>query len=243
VSVASPVRIARIFGIAFITGFSGAMMPGPMLALVVGQTGAQGMGAVWAIVGGHAALEIITVLLLMAGLRQILQRPRVRGIIGLVGGAGLVYMGADMVRSAGHAALQMGADSAGMPWLELALTGAAACVANPYYIGWWATVGTGQLAHAAPRSAADYISFYLGHELSDFVWYAIIGLIVVTGSQWLSPTVYTWLIITCGSAVFALGLWFIWTGIRFTWLGAGDDNDETDLPVAARATATSQLEE
>ena len=49
-------RIARIFGIAFITGFTGAMMPGPMLTLVLGQVPIYGMAAVWAIVGGHAVI-------------------------------------------------------------------------------------------------------------------------------------------------------------------------------------------
>ena len=237
-------RISRIFAIAFVTGFSGAMMPGPMLALVIGQTGVQGMSAVWAIVGGHAALEVVTVMLLVAGLRQVLARPRVRGAIGLVGGAALGYMGADMVRSAGHVALQMGAHAEGIPWLKLALAGAAVCVANPYFVGWWATVGTGQLAHTAPRTVAEYLSFFFGHELSDFIWYAIVGWVVVTGSAWLSPPVYTWLIISCGVSILALGLWFIWTGVRFTWLGAGEaELREPEFPGAAASAAPAQTEE
>ena len=217
-------RIARIFGIAFITGFSGAMMPGPMLVLTIGQVGAyQSMDPVWAIVGGHALLEIITVVLLMAGMRQVIQRPNVRGAIGLVGGAFLAYMGADMMLHANDVTLNLGAARAGMPWLELVLAGAAVCIVNPYFIGWWATIGTGQLAHAAPCNMTEYISFYLGHELSDFVWFAIIGLIIVTGATWLSPTVYMWLILVCGAALVLLSLWFIWTGVRFIWLGAGDE--------------------
>lgn len=226
-------RSLRIFSLAFVTGFSGAVMPGPMLALVIGQTGAQGMGAVWAIVGGHAALEVITVILLALGVRQVLQRPRVRGIIGLVGGAALVYMGVDMVRSAGKVALQMSADTVGIPWLKLALAGAAVCAANPYFVGWWATIGTGQLVHTAPRSLSEYLSFFVGHELADFVWYAAVGLVVVTGSRWLSPTVYTGLIITCGAVVLALGLWFIITGVRFA--GQRPETASPDEPVEVAA--------
>ena len=237
-------RIARIFGIAFITGFSGAMMPGPMLALVIGQTGAQGMGAVWAIVGGHAALEIVTVVLLVVGLRKVLQRPAVRGAIGLVGGAALVYMGADMIRGAGSVVLQMDAAAEGIPWLKLALAGAVVCVANPYFVGWWATVGTGQLAYAAPKTFGEYLSFYIGHELADFTWYAAVGLVVVTGAKWLSPAVYTGLIMGCGIAVLALGLWFIWTGVRFTWLGAGrEDATGSDSEADRTAAANSHVEE
>lgn len=224
-------RTARIFGIAFITGFSGAMMPGPMLVLVIGQVGAhQSMMPVIAIVGGHAILEIITVILLMAGLRQVIQRPAVRGAIGLVGGAFLAYMGVDMMLHAQSVTVDFGAVGAGMPWLQLVLAGAFVCAVNPYFVGWWATIGTGQLAHAAPCSAWEYLAFYLGHELSDFVWYAIVGLIIVTGATWLSSSVYMWLILVCGAALILLSLWFIWTGVRFIWLGAGDEAQ--NLPTA-----------
>jgi len=215
-------RTARIFGIAFITGFSGAMMPGPMLVLVIGQTGAQGMGAVWAIVGGHAMLEIVTVLLLMAGLRQVLQRPALRGAIGLIGGAFLAYMGIDMMLHAHAVSLDLGASAESVSWLQLALAGAFVCAINPYFIGWWATIGTGQLVHVAPCSVWEYAVFYLGHELSDFVWYALVGLIIVTGANWLAGPVYMWMILVCGAALVVLSLWFIWTGVRFAWLGAGD---------------------
>ncbi|MEA3400703.1 MAG: LysE family transporter [Armatimonadota bacterium] len=217
-------RIVRIFGIAFITGFSGAMMPGPMLVLTIGQTGVHGMAAVWAIVGGHAVLEIATVLLLVAGMRHVLQRPALRGAISLIGGAFLAWMGADMMRNAAAASLDLARSAQGMPWLQLIIAGAAVCVVNPYFTLWWATVGGGQLAHAAPRNAVEYISFYAGHELSDLVWFALVGLIVVTGATWLSPTVYSWLIVVCGAALIALSLWFIWTGARLVWEGAGDES-------------------
>jgi len=224
----------RIFGIAFITGFSGAMMPGPMLTLVLGQVPIYGMAAVWAIVGGHAVLEIIVVLLLMAGLRPVLQRPALRGGIGMVGGAFLAWMGVTMVLDAGSVSLATEGAAESIPWGLLALQGAFVCIQNPYFTGWWATIGSGQLAHAAPCSIGEYAAFYLGHELSDFVWYALVGLIIVTGANWLSPTVYTWLILVSGAALVALSLWFIWTGVRFIWLGAGDE--AADLPTAGMVT-------
>jgi len=223
-------RMGRIFAIAFITGFSGAMMPGPMLVLTIGQAGAQGMAAVWAIVGGHAALEIITVLLLMAGMRRVLQRPALRGAIGIIGGAFLAYMGVDMMLHAGGVSLIFGPAVKSIPWAQLILAGAFVSAINPYFVGWWATIGSGQLAHAAPCSKREYAAFYVGHELSDVVWFALVGLIVVTGQTWLSPTVYSWLILVSGAALVVLSLWFIWTGIRFIWLGAGDE--AANLPTA-----------
>lgn len=223
-------RMARIFAIAFITGFSGAMMPGPMLMLVLGQAPIYGMAAVWAIVAGHAVLEIIIVLLLVAGLRPILQRPALRGALGLVGGAVMAWSGVLMMLQADSVALVSGAPPQRVPWVLLLAQGAWVSITNPYFTGWWATIGSGQLAHAAPCNRREYGAFYLGHELSDLVWFALVGLVVLTGATWLSPTVYTWLILVSGAVLVALSLWFIWTGIRFIWLGAGDD--AANLPTA-----------
>jgi threonine/homoserine/homoserine lactone efflux protein len=200
---------------AFITGFSGAVMPGPMLALVIGQTSAQGFIAVPLIVGGHALLEVVTVLLLIAGLQAVLARNSVRGVIGIVGGAALVYMGQDMVRSAAGVSLDMNHAQEAVPWLKLIFTGAAVCAANPYFVGWWATIGAGQMAHTAPETPSEYFAFYFGHEMSDIVWYALVGLILVTGRNWLSPAIYHGLILTCGAIVGLMGLYFIWSGICF----------------------------
>jgi threonine/homoserine/homoserine lactone efflux protein len=104
------------------------------------------MGPVWAIVGGHALLEIITVILLMVGLRQVIQRPAVRGGIGLIGGAFLAYMGIDMMLAPAAVTLEFGARRRDAVAAACAC-GAFVCAVNPYFVGWWATIGTGQLAH------------------------------------------------------------------------------------------------
>ncbi|NCO40324.1 MAG: lysine transporter LysE [Armatimonadetes bacterium CG_4_10_14_3_um_filter_66_18] len=207
-------RLLRIALTAFLTGFSGAMMPGPMLALTVGQVAAQGFVAVPLICAGHAVLELVTVVLLLLGLRAIIARPAVRGVIGLMGGAALLYMGTEMVRSAAGVALALESHSvAPMHWAKVMVAGAAVCAANPYFLGWWATVGAGQLAQFAPKTAGEYLSFYLGHGASDLAWYSLVGVILVTGRSFLSPGVYQGMILVCGALIAVLGTAFVWTGI------------------------------
>ncbi|OIP02201.1 MAG: lysine transporter LysE [Armatimonadetes bacterium CG_4_10_14_0_8_um_filter_66_14] len=207
-------RLLRIALTAFLTGFSGAMMPGPMLALTVGQVAAQGFVAVPLICAGHAVLELVTVVLLLLGLRAIIARPAVRGVIGLMGGAALLYMGVDMVRGATGVALALESHSvAPMHWAKVMVAGAAVCAANPYFLGWWATVGAGQLAQFAPKTAGEYLSFYLGHGASDLAWYSLVGVILVTGRSFLSPGVYQGMILVCGALIAVLGTAFVWTGI------------------------------
>lgn len=194
------------------------MMPGPLLVVTIGQTAAQGFRAVIGLMTGHALIELLIVALLMAGLRAAVQRPRVRGTIGLVGGAALLWMAWDMLTSAHVTTLELNAEAdAAYSWPKLLLWGAAISMANPYFTGWWATIGAGQLAHIAPRTAVEYLSFYLGHETSDFAWYSVVGLAIITGRGWLlaNTGVYHGLIYTCGAIIGLLGLWFVWAGGRF----------------------------
>lgn len=205
---------SRLFALAFLTGFSGAIMPGPLLVAVIGQTALSGFAAAMWLLTGHAALEMLTVALLMVGVQAALNRPRVRAFISLVGGAVLIWMGEEMVRSASAVRLEMSAAATPVPWWQLPIMGAAVCLSNPYFLGWWATIGSGQLAAMAPRDGVEYAAFYLGHEASDFAWYAFVALLVVTGRRWLTPQIHAGLILGCGAALVLLGAWFLVSSVR-----------------------------
>jgi threonine/homoserine/homoserine lactone efflux protein len=217
-TAASPVRrgLPRLAFVSFITGFSGAMMPGSLLVIIIQQTVARRSVApmLW-LVTGHALLEMLLLLLLVLGLRTVIARPRVRGAIGLVGGAALLYMGADMARASFGMTLKLeGAAQVAYSWPKLLLAGAAVCAANPYFTGWWSTIGLGQLAHMAPRTFSEYLAFYLGHEGADYAWYSIVAILLVTGGHWIDDGLYQVLILGCACVLILLAAWFLWTGVR-----------------------------
>jgi threonine/homoserine/homoserine lactone efflux protein len=209
----------RLFLLAFVTGFSGAIMPGPLLVTVIEQTTLSGFSAAILLTAGHALLELILLGFLMLGLRAVLERPAVRGAIGVVGGAALVWMGQDMLRSVSHLTLNLsGSGDATIHaygWPMLLVMGVAVCAANPYFTGWWATIGAGQLASMTPRTTGEYLAFYAGHESADFTWYAFVGLLIVTGRRWLTDGMYRGLIAVCAVLVLLLGLWFFYKGWGF----------------------------
>jgi len=215
-------RILRIAALAFVTGFSGAVMPGTMLVLTIGQVSAHGFWAAPVIVLGHAALELAVVVALIVGLRRILRNTAVRGTVGIVGGLALLYMGWDMFRNASGVQLDMTQTQQALPWGKLIFQGAAVCVVNPYFTAWWATIGAGQMAHAGPHNTAEYLAFYLGHEMSDLVWYSFVGMIIVLGGRFLN---LAWLIVLCAAVVAALGLWFIYSGTRLMRCGPLAESD------------------
>ncbi len=204
-------RSAQIAGVAFVTGFSGAIMPGTMLVLTIGQVSAHGFWAAPAIVLGHALLELVVVAALIGGLRQVLRNRAVRGTVGIAGGAALLYMGWDMYCNAAGQAIDLTQRQQALPWGMLILQGAVVCIVNPYFVAWWATIGAGQMAQLKPENAREYVAFYLGHEMADVVWYCFVGIVIALGGRLIS---LSWLIVVCAVVVAGLGVWFVYSGVR-----------------------------
>jgi arginine exporter protein ArgO len=67
----------------------------------------------------------------------------------------------------------------------------------------------------APRTPGEYLAFYFGHESADFAWYAVVGLIIVTGRRWLTDGMYRGLILVCAVLILVLGLGFFYKGCVF----------------------------
>lgn len=201
-------RLLKIFGLAFTLALTGAVTPGPVLALVIGQVLAQGlMGAAFILVG-HALLELFLLAGLAVGFTRLLNSNRVRAGLGLVGGAVLIWMGWDIFRSAAGAVLPNG-ETAALGWLKLILAGIGVSLSNPYFTGWWATVGTGQIASLRLRRKGEYLLFFAGHELGDFAWYMFVAVILTVGRQWLTGDVYPVILKVCGLLILTLGAAFI----------------------------------
>ena len=51
-------ELLAIFTTAFVVGFSGAMMPGPLLTVTIGESARRGFSAGPLLVLGHAVLEL-----------------------------------------------------------------------------------------------------------------------------------------------------------------------------------------
>jgi threonine/homoserine/homoserine lactone efflux protein len=200
---------------AFVTGLSGALLPGPVLALVIGSAAQYGVLAGIIAILGHAAVEIPVVLMLMLGIGAFVQKPKVLAAIGFVGGLALILAGADMLRSAAAvAAASWGGSPEPPSLLGVGLCGAGASLANPYFAIWWATVGAGQIATVGSRSPIAWTTFYAGHVSSDFLWYALVAWAVGQGRNLLGVTGHQALITLCGVALLALGCYFIYAGAR-----------------------------
>jgi len=137
-------ELAAIFGGSFTLALSGALMPGPLLTVTVAESARIGFRAGPLLMTGHAVLELLLVIAIVYGLGPFLKSPSVMGIIALLGGGMLLWMGVDMVRnSSGLSLNRQERGTHGKRRLHPVLVGILASLSNPYWTLWWATIGVG----------------------------------------------------------------------------------------------------
>ncbi|MFZ5649882.1 MAG: LysE family transporter [Bacillota bacterium] len=216
--------MAAIFTTAFLVGFSGAMMPGPLLAVAVGEAARRGFWSGPLLVLGHAALELLLVVLLVMGLASVLGKVEARIVIGLIGGLFLLYFGWGMSMDAlkGRVTLDLedkksggagGTPGAGGRGMRPVLAGALVSFSNPYWSMWWATVGLLYITQALQGGALAVASFYSGHILADLAWYSLVAAAVTGGRRFITQRLYRSVLVVCGLFIIGLGGYFIWDAI------------------------------
>lgn len=204
-----------IFFNSFVVGFSGAMMPGPLLAVGISETPRHGWQTGPIISIGHAIAEIAVVVILSLGVAAVTENSLVTKIIGVVGGAALILMGIMMIYDIVRGRVnydEPGKDKASNQ--KLAAKGIMATLSNPYWFIWWATVGLAFIVQSKEFGWVGPVVFYFGHILSDFVWYTVVTVLLWKGKKLLTGRGFKGMILTCAFFLLYLGGRFIYWGIN-----------------------------
>ncbi|MCF7848987.1 MAG: LysE family translocator [Kiritimatiellales bacterium] len=205
------VSLLTIFAGAFVVGLSGAMAPGPVLTVTISETLKRGFKAGPLIVLGHAILEIILLILIVAGLGPFFEQPIVARFFSVVGGIVLLGMGGHMVatnrKTTDEAMRAEGNTSSALR--NPVTAGILLSISNPYWIIWWATIGLGFVTQSLQYGLIGLLSFYLGHIMADLVWYCFVSFSVTAGRRFCAPVIYRVVFIVCGAAMVGLGVFFL----------------------------------
>lgn len=213
--------VSTIFFTSFVVALTGALMPGPVLAVTIERSARHGWLAGTAVASGHALLELLVVAAILLGLKPYLTAPWFLGPLGVLGGAVLVWMGVQTVRTAASArtGVQERPDDARRLRLsprelgKSAVCGVTTSASNPYFLIWWGTFGAGAMAVALSRGGFAGISaFYVGHILADITWFTLIGVLIASGGRWMSDTIYRWMLRILGGFLVAFALYFVKNG-------------------------------
>lgn len=207
---------------SFTVALSGALMPGPLFTVTIAESTRRGFRAGPLLMTGHSLLELAVVVAVVLGLGPYLKMPAVMALIALFGGGFLVFMGADMVRSAAGLSLDLDAHDPLSPpkGRHPVLLGALASLSNPYWILWWATIGLGYLVASMKLGVWGIGAFFLGHIAADYAWYSLLSLGVSKGTRFMGDGSYRWIVRCCGVFLVFFGAWFLWAakGFLTRWL-------------------------
>jgi threonine/homoserine/homoserine lactone efflux protein len=210
---------AAIFVSSFIIALSGALMPGPLLAVTVRDTSRRGFVAAPLLVLGHGILEAGLLALILLGLAEWIRGDVATTVIALAGGAMLFWMAVGMAREVRTLRLDVGgretnvlpvAGKGGMGagFFRPVLSGIVASISNPYWTIWWATIGLGYLVISRELGTAGIAFFFAGHILADAVWFLFVGAAVSAGRSRFTDRVYRWVVGSCALFLFFFALSF-----------------------------------
>ena len=208
-------EIIQIFFGSLLVAFTGALMPGPMLTLVIASAAQKGFWTSVFIVIGHSVLELLIVISFYLGFLKYLNNPLVIKIISIVGGAFLIYLAVSiMISVAGKKVkLDLDAEMTANPGTKnmflITAKGILISLSNPYWYIWWLTIGATFMIKSVQQSFAGVASFYTGHILADFIWYLFVGFLVSKGRRFFNQKLYIGILIACSLFLLYLGARFI----------------------------------
>lgn len=171
---------------------------------------------------GHAVTELVMVGALALGLSRMLQQTMVAGVVGLLGGAVLAWMGLNIIQDArrGRLSLDIEAEAEVDPApidarRGLVSAGVLLSVSNPFWLLWWATVGSANMLGFLEYGLVGLGVFYLSHVSLDFGWNSLLAALARSGRQVVSDRIFRGVLTVCGAFLVLFAVYFVVTGIGF----------------------------
>ncbi len=194
---------------AILISLSGVLSPGPMTAAVVERGGRSGLSGVY-ISLGHGLVEIPLIALLALGAGAFFQNEWTKIVVGVAGGAYLLYLGFGMLKpsAVGDPAEEVSGQG------SLVMSGVLLSVGNPYFLVWWATVGLGLVISATAFGILGVVLFAVVHWLCDLAWLGFLAAASNRGVKKFGHGFYRKVSLVSGAVLVFFGGVFFWNSIR-----------------------------
>ena len=207
----------------FIISLSGALSPGPLTTMAIAEGSRRGKWSGWWLSVGHGVAEGILVaviaLLLWVGREAVLEQPIVAGLIALIGGAFLGWMGWGMATAAWRYRLTLTGDSSQNLKVGLVPAGVFLSISNPYWWIWWALLVSFYIRDSLVWGVWGVLALFIVHWLTDVGWLTGLSWLTGSGRSIMKPSIYRWIIIVCGLVLLFFGISFVIAGIGFLVTG------------------------
>ncbi len=191
-----------------VISLSGVMMPGPVTAVTV----AKSYRTPWAgtqIAIGHAIIEVPLILWIYLGFGQFFDNITVRLVLSVLGSGILIWLGVSMFRVRAEV-VHSGKD---LPYSAVT-AGILTSALNPFFLLWWATVGSMLVMKFHDFGTTGLIAFILAHWLSDLVWLSLVSVLVYRTQKLWRGKAQEGVFIACSLLLIGFGGWFLVSGIQ-----------------------------
>ncbi len=193
---------------AVLISLSGVMAPGPITAVTVSKgTKSPHAGAIIAL--GHGIVEIPLMILILYGFGEILKITYIKAIIGLLGGLFLLKMGIGLLKGIKQAKI----DSSNDPHSPL-MAGIILSLANPYFLIWWATIGSILIFRSITFGLLGFAIFLILHWFCDFFWCYFLSALSFKGGQFFGKRLQQVLFLICGIFLLFFSAKFIFDAVK-----------------------------
>jgi threonine/homoserine/homoserine lactone efflux protein len=187
-----------------IISLSGVLAPGPVMAATI-AAGTKSKHAGIFISLGHSAIELPLLAAIILGMGFVFENHTAKLVIGLVGGAYLLWMGFEMFRELKNYHLAKPPSNSRGP----VMTGLILSATNPYFTLWWATVGLNLANNAIGLGYLAVILFAIVHSLCDMAWLEVLSFTSYKGTSVLNEKNQKLVLAICAAFIMFFGFVFI----------------------------------
>ena len=178
-------------------------MPGPLFAVTIKKAAkSKFSGALIAV--GHGIVEFPLMFLIFFVLSQFRIPSVVQVSVGLVGGFLMVLMGIQAFRNRRREEKAV----VGLK-RESVFAGIYTTAVNAGFILWWLTIGTALILNAQLFGLAGFTVFAGVHWLTDFLWYAVVGLLIFKSQRFWSNRTRMGITMFCVAVFIGFGVYFM----------------------------------
>ncbi len=229
--ISSPLIIgASLVGIGFLTGLSGALIPGPLFAFVISDTLKKGALSGPLAIIGHISFECpLIVAVVVLGLELMRSYfSHVEALVYVIGSLALILIASLIIKEAKAGAkakakgsLQIEAGTRteirAAKYNNSIIGGFILTAFNPSFIPWWIGIGFPVLFSGFQQLAlTGIILVTLGHFLSDFTWYSFVSFSFARGKNFFVGKRYEWTMLVIAVFLIVLGILFFVKGVGAT---------------------------
>nr|AAU83381.1 conserved hypothetical protein [uncultured archaeon GZfos27G5] len=227
--ISSPLIIgASLVGIGFLTGLSGALIPGPLFAFVISDTLKKGALSGPLAIIGHVSFECpLIVAVVVLGLELMRSYfSHFEALVYVIGSLALILIASLIIKEARAGAKAKGSlqieegtrtEMRAAKYNNSILAGFILTAFNPSFIPWWIGIGFPVLFSGFQQLAlTGIILVTLGHFLSDFAWYSFVSFSFARGKNFFVGRRYEWTMLVIAVFLIVLGVLFFVKGVGAT---------------------------